>query len=225
MIELREQRSRGQAASKSSRGSLHRSVYLPLLRGLTPTSLEVFDFAEQGMVTGSRDTTTVATQALYLLNDPFVRGNRWRWLNGCSIKRDCDDAGRIDRAYRLTLRSLRQHEPKSSGRHGYLADYEAVAAQLIAQAATPRLDSTSRQVSSRVPMPRLTPGPAGPAPANDRAKEAANGDVARSKRARRPAARRVRDRRRPSRREHASLPSSDPERRLGQFLSGVVGNG
>ena len=25
------------------------------------------------MVTGSRDTTTVATQALYLLNDPFVR--------------------------------------------------------------------------------------------------------------------------------------------------------
>ena len=53
--------------------STHRSVYLPLLRGLTPTSLEVFDFAEQGMVTGSRDTTTVATQALYLLNDPFVR--------------------------------------------------------------------------------------------------------------------------------------------------------
>ena len=25
------------------------------------------------MVTGSRDSTTVATQALYLLNDPFVR--------------------------------------------------------------------------------------------------------------------------------------------------------
>ena len=25
------------------------------------------------MVTGRRDTTTVATQALYLLNDPFVR--------------------------------------------------------------------------------------------------------------------------------------------------------
>ena len=25
------------------------------------------------MVTGSRDTTTVAAQALYLLNDPFVR--------------------------------------------------------------------------------------------------------------------------------------------------------
>ena len=58
---------------REGRASTHRSVYLPLLRGLTPTSLEVFDFAEQGMVTGRRDTTTVATQALYLLNDPFVR--------------------------------------------------------------------------------------------------------------------------------------------------------
>ena len=32
-----------------------------------------FDPAEQGMVTGARDTTTVASQALFLLNDPFIR--------------------------------------------------------------------------------------------------------------------------------------------------------
>ena len=65
---------RRKRAGRAGRGdSVHRSVYLPLLRGLTPTSLEVFDFAEQGMVTGSRDATTVAPQALYLLNDPFVR--------------------------------------------------------------------------------------------------------------------------------------------------------
>src|SRR3712207_7398450 len=49
------------------------SVYLPLVRGVTPQALAVFDFAEQGMVAGSRETTTVAPQALYLLNDPFVR--------------------------------------------------------------------------------------------------------------------------------------------------------
>ena len=30
------------------------------LRGLTPDSLEAFDLVEQGLVTGSRDTTTVA---------------------------------------------------------------------------------------------------------------------------------------------------------------------
>src|SRR5260370_34572978 len=32
---------------QASRSTL-RSIYLPLLRGVTPTSLEVFDFAEQG---------------------------------------------------------------------------------------------------------------------------------------------------------------------------------
>lgn len=53
----------------------HRSVYLPLLRGIVPTTLEPFDFAEQGMVTGQREVTTVAPQALFLLNDNFVISN------------------------------------------------------------------------------------------------------------------------------------------------------
>src|SRR5262249_9547851 len=59
--------------STAALASRHRSIYLPLVRGLIPKGLEVFDFAAQGMVTGRRDTTTVAPQALYLLNDPFVR--------------------------------------------------------------------------------------------------------------------------------------------------------
>ena len=82
---------------------MHRSVYLPLLRGLTPRSLEVFDFAEQGMVTGSRDTTTVAPQALYLLNDPFVRQQSLALAERLLSRTDLDDAGRIHLAYRLTL--------------------------------------------------------------------------------------------------------------------------
>ena len=83
--------------------STHRSVYLPLLRGLIPTSLEVFDFAEQGMVTGSRDTTTVATQALYLLNDPFVRRQSLALAERLLKRTETDDAGRVDCAYRLTV--------------------------------------------------------------------------------------------------------------------------
>jgi ParB-like chromosome segregation protein Spo0J len=53
--------------------SNHRSVYLPLARGITPNVLQVFDIAEQGMVTGKRTNTTVAPQALFMLNDNFVR--------------------------------------------------------------------------------------------------------------------------------------------------------
>jgi len=49
-----------------------RSVYLPIVRGRVPESLEVFDFAEPTFVTGQRDATNVPTQALYLLNSAEV---------------------------------------------------------------------------------------------------------------------------------------------------------
>src|SRR5436305_6204043 len=103
---MRELPNNGPEAKKlaeQARASRHRSLYLPLLRGLVPTSLEVFDFAEQGMVTGSRDATTVATQALYLLNDPFVRRNALDLAERLLRETQLDDAARVDLAYRVTL--------------------------------------------------------------------------------------------------------------------------
>src|SRR6185437_6939609 len=49
-----------------------RSVYLPIARELLPDALAVFDFAEPGFVNGTRETTNVPSQALYLLNSPFI---------------------------------------------------------------------------------------------------------------------------------------------------------
>jgi hypothetical protein len=49
-----------------------RSVYLPIAREMLPDALAVFDFAEPGFVTGSRETTNVPSQALFLLNSPFI---------------------------------------------------------------------------------------------------------------------------------------------------------
>jgi hypothetical protein len=49
-----------------------RSVYLPVIRNALPALFEVFDFADPDVSTGRRDATTVATQALYLMNSPFV---------------------------------------------------------------------------------------------------------------------------------------------------------
>jgi hypothetical protein len=54
-------------------GSLHRSVYLPVIRDRLPDVLDLFDFAEPSQVTGTRETTNVPTQALYLMNSPFVQ--------------------------------------------------------------------------------------------------------------------------------------------------------
>ena len=54
-------------------GSSHRSVYLPVIRDRLPDVLDLFDFAEPSLVTGDRETTNVPTQALYLMNSPFVQ--------------------------------------------------------------------------------------------------------------------------------------------------------
>ncbi len=106
--------------------SKYRSVYLPLVRTLTPKALEVFDFAEQGMVTGSRDATTVAPQALYLLNDPFVRQQASALVDRLRSRSEMDDAARIHLAYRLTMGRTATTKEIERARK-YLTDYEAAA--------------------------------------------------------------------------------------------------
>jgi hypothetical protein len=49
-----------------------RSVYLPIFRSKLPGMYTAFDFAEPDQVNGLRDVTTVAPQALFMLNNPFV---------------------------------------------------------------------------------------------------------------------------------------------------------
>jgi hypothetical protein len=109
--------------------SRHRSVYLPLLRGLVPRSLEVFDFAEQGLVTGKRDTTTVAPQALYLLNDPFVRRQAQGLTGRLLPRKDLDDGGRIRLAYRLTLGRVATAKEVERVKN-YLAEYQTDSATI-----------------------------------------------------------------------------------------------
>jgi hypothetical protein len=56
----------------STRGNVRRSVYLPVLRAYLPPLFEVFDFPDPDVCTGKRNATTVPTQALYMMNSPFV---------------------------------------------------------------------------------------------------------------------------------------------------------
>jgi mono/diheme cytochrome c family protein len=114
-----------------AQSSLHRSLYLPLLRGLTPRSLEVFDFAEQGMVTGRRETTTVATQALYLLNDPLVRRHSLNLAEHLTSLTDLDDAARLRVAYQRTL-GRDPNTPEFARAKGYLARYESAVVERLA---------------------------------------------------------------------------------------------
>jgi hypothetical protein len=48
-----------------------RSLYQPMFRNAMPELLEVFDAADPSTVTGRRNTSTIAPQALYLMNHAF----------------------------------------------------------------------------------------------------------------------------------------------------------
>ena len=56
----------------NKRYAFSRSVYLPIIRDRIPESLSVFDFPDTSFVSGDRDTTNVATQALFLMNSEEV---------------------------------------------------------------------------------------------------------------------------------------------------------
>ncbi len=80
-----------------------RSVYTPAFRNNRLELFEAFDFGDINKVLGQRNTSTVATQALYLMNHPWVmtqaRLAAQRALAGAGL----DDATRLERAYRVAL--------------------------------------------------------------------------------------------------------------------------
>lgn len=80
-----------------------RSVYLPVFRNALPELLEAFDFADPSLVTGRRNTSTVAPQALYLMNHPFVLEQSRLVAERLLAEPHADDAARLTRAYRLIL--------------------------------------------------------------------------------------------------------------------------
>jgi hypothetical protein len=86
-------------------GSVHRSVYLPVIRDRLPDVLDLFDFAEPSLVTGERETTNVPLQALYLLNSPFVM-DRAESLAARLMEHAETDRDRVHLAYRLSLSRL-----------------------------------------------------------------------------------------------------------------------
>lgn len=99
-----------------------RSVYLPILRGIVPEMLGVFDVADPNLIVGKRDVTTVPTQALFLLNNPFVLKQSEEMAKRVLAKEGLDLNGRINFAYKLALgRSANDHERSDVSR--YLSEY------------------------------------------------------------------------------------------------------
>jgi len=79
--------------------SPRRSIYLPVVRSALYEVFTAFDFADPSTLVGQRDQTTVAPQALYMMNSRFVL-ERMRALADQLLRfRELDDAARVQILY------------------------------------------------------------------------------------------------------------------------------
>jgi hypothetical protein len=95
----------------------HRSVYLPRVRNVMPEMLDLFDAPDASTVTGARSVTTGPTQALFMLNSPFVEAQAASFAGRIAAQ---PSAHRVDFAWLTALGRL----PDARER--------AIAAQLLA---------------------------------------------------------------------------------------------
>ncbi len=82
--------------------SRKRSVYLPVIRNAVPDVLALFDGADPNGVTAVRNDTTVPSQALFLMNHPFVRDQAKAFAERLAATPGTDNE-RIALGYRLAL--------------------------------------------------------------------------------------------------------------------------
>ena len=83
-----------------------RSVYTPAFRAKRLELFEVFDFGNVNQTLGQRNVSTVAPQALFLLNSPFVMEQAKLAAERSLANPKLDEAARLDLAYRTALGRL-----------------------------------------------------------------------------------------------------------------------
>ncbi|QDU40280.1 Planctomycete cytochrome C [Maioricimonas rarisocia] len=97
----------------------YRSVYLPIIRGLVPESLKVFDFPEPSNPQGARDTTNVPAQSLYLMNSPFVLEQAGQFARRV-VESSEDDLKRLQNAFAIAF-TREPEEPEVATMLGFLS--------------------------------------------------------------------------------------------------------
>src|SRR5258706_13830470 len=75
-----------------------RSVYLPVVRSALYDVFQVFDFADPSVGSGKRDSTTVAPQALFMMNSQ-IAADQSRELAELILKSVADNPSRIRALY------------------------------------------------------------------------------------------------------------------------------
>jgi len=77
-----------------------RSIYLPVVRSALYDVFQAFDFAEPSVSEGQRQSTTVAPQALFMMNSKVVADATRAMAERLLANESADDAARVTAAYR-----------------------------------------------------------------------------------------------------------------------------
>ena len=80
-----------QSKTRTRYDSLRRSIYLPVIRNNVFDFFQAFDFVEPHVSNGKRASTVIASQALYLMNNPFVTAQATALSADALLKADGDD--------------------------------------------------------------------------------------------------------------------------------------
>ena len=78
---------------------LRRSVYLPIMRSAVYEVFQAFDFADPSVLAGKRASTTVAPQALFMMNGDLIMRESQRMAEHLLARQGGDDAARVRDVY------------------------------------------------------------------------------------------------------------------------------
>lgn len=157
MVEIRDNGNESKNLNESADRALYRSVYLPLLRGVTPSALAAFDPVDQTLVSGQRESTTVPTQALFMLNSTFVARESLTLAGKLLAEKDQSDTQRIKQAYQLILNRPPSSSEVSRAKK-FLTQYQSA----YSQAAPVELATTDKVVLAVAQTDGTTDGKAKP---------------------------------------------------------------
>jgi len=89
-----------QSANAAQYSAPRRSLYLPIIRNALFDMFQAFDVGDPSMVNAKRATTTVASQALFVMNSPFVLEQSKAFAASLLARPMTNDADRIALAYK-----------------------------------------------------------------------------------------------------------------------------
>jgi cytochrome c553 len=113
-----------QSANAAQYGSARRSIYLPVIRNALFEMFQVFDFVDPSVVSTFRTETTVAPQALFMMNNPLVVDCARQLATNLLADPQPADALRVQTAYlKVFGRPAQRGEVSKS--LAFLTDYAA----------------------------------------------------------------------------------------------------